>query len=122
MKRTNRIIAGAIAALLTTPALASEAINRDLLCAGMQTEVTLANGTRVDCISDTHAIEVDWSAKWAESIGQALSYAASTGKTPGVFLICKSRKSTCEGHFARMKDAIESWQLPIDVWMVPDQS
>lgn len=30
--------------------------------------------TRVDCLTDTHAVEFDFANKWAESIGQALHY------------------------------------------------
>ncbi|MET4686265.1 hypothetical protein [Sinorhizobium fredii] len=44
----------------------------DRYCAGMIKEFPNPDGTRTDCISDTHAIEVDFSKKWAEAIGQAL--------------------------------------------------
>lgn len=43
--------------------------------------------TRVDCLTDTHAVEFDFANKWAESIGQALHYALITGKKPKVVLI-----------------------------------
>ena len=36
--------------------------------------------TRVDCLTNTHAIEFDFADKWAESIGQALHYSYMTGK------------------------------------------
>ena len=43
--------------------------------------------TRVDCLTDTHAVEFDFANKWQESIGQALHYGLMTGKKPKVVLI-----------------------------------
>lgn len=43
--------------------------------------------TRVDCLTDTHAVEFDFANKWAESIGQALHYQFMTGKKAMVVLI-----------------------------------
>ncbi len=51
------------------------------------TEVALDDGTRVDCLTDTYAIEFDFARKWAEAVGQAAHYAAMTGHAPGVVLI-----------------------------------
>lgn len=50
-------------------------------------EYRLWDGTRVDLLTATHAIEVDWAPKWAEGIGQALYYAQLTGKKPAVLLL-----------------------------------
>lgn len=52
-----------------------------------QTEVVLWDGTRVDILTDSTAWEVEWPAKWAESIGQALYYAEVSGKQPGIVLL-----------------------------------
>ena len=52
-----------------------------------QIEYRLDDGTRVDCLTETHAIEFDFAPKWAESIGQSLYYGAKTDKTPGIVLI-----------------------------------
>src|SRR5574344_3026450 len=43
--------------------------------------------TRVDCLTDSHAVEFDFAKKWAESIGQALHYQEMTGKKAKVVLI-----------------------------------
>ena len=43
--------------------------------------------TRVDCLTDKHAVEFDFANKWAESIGQALHYGIMTGKKPKIVLI-----------------------------------
>ena len=50
-------------------------------------EVILADKTRADCVTKNYAVEFDFAAKWAESIGQALYYAKMTGKKPAVILI-----------------------------------
>lgn len=47
------------------------------------------NGVRIDCLTETHAIEYDWANKWYEGITQALYYAELTGKKPGLVLIKK---------------------------------
>ena len=67
--------------LITSSAVASERDYQRELCGGLRQEVTLPNGARADCLSPTHAIEVEFSEKWAEALGQALSYAASTDLT-----------------------------------------
>lgn len=49
--------------------------------------------TRVDCLTDTHAVEFDFANKWAESIGQAEHYAYKTGKKGMVVLILEDPKN-----------------------------
>lgn len=56
---------------------------------GGQSEVVLYDRTRVDCLTDTHAIEFDWCHNWAEAVGQALYYARTTGRMPVMVLICE---------------------------------
>jgi len=53
-------------------------------------EVVLPDRTRVDCITDQYAVEVDFANKWAESIGQSLHYGRMTGKPPAVLLIIET--------------------------------
>lgn len=52
-----------------------------------QTEFLLPDLARVDIVTDTFAIEVDFGDKWAESIGQSLYYSKSLDKKPGVLLV-----------------------------------
>lgn len=52
-----------------------------------KTEIVLDDKTRVDIVTDTFAIEVDFAHKWAESIGQSLHYAEKLHKTAGILLI-----------------------------------
>ncbi len=54
---------------------------------GGKMEVRLSDRTRVDCLTDEYAIEVDWAKKWAEGIGQSLYYSIMTHKKPAVALI-----------------------------------
>lgn len=52
-------------------------------------EVRLRDGTRCDIVTATHAIEADFSPKWAEAVGQSLHYAEITGKKPGVLVLIR---------------------------------
>ncbi|MEE9223027.1 MAG: hypothetical protein V3V40_06180 [Nitrosomonadaceae bacterium] len=54
-------------------------------------EYRLSDKTRVDCLLEEYALEVDWDYKWAESIGQSLFYALMTRKKPAVLLILGPR-------------------------------
>lgn len=84
-----------IIALAVTPAI-SQAANKypekyyqDKWCAeqGGGTEYVLPDGARVDCLTDTLAVEFDWAKKWAEGYGQAKYYATVTGRRGMVVLI-----------------------------------
>lgn len=87
-------------------------------CAGQgEDEVELANKTRVDCLTPTHAIEADWTKKWYEAIGQSLYYASLTGKRAGILLI--QRNDWDKIYHQRCVDTIRHYQLPIDVWWLP---
>ncbi|NJO37972.1 MAG: hypothetical protein HC871_10620 [Rhizobiales bacterium] len=107
--------------MLASPVLAKpqdEAWHRERLCHGIRQEVTLANGARADCLSDTHAIEVDFTEHWAEALGQALLYAAATDRQPGIFLICRDSQRNCLRHRLRLEEAIAGWRLPVSVWPI----
>ena len=88
-------------------------------CAGKgKTEHVLPDRTRVDCLTDSHAIEFDWGKKWQEGIGQSLYYAIQTGKRAGVVLIIKRRKHY--KYWVRLNSTIEHHRLPIDTWLIED--
>ena len=58
--------------------------------------------TRVDCLTETNAVEFDFANKWAESIGQALHYQYLTGKRAKVVLILENPdKEMC--YYQRVK-------------------
>ena len=57
---------------------------------------------RVDCVTNTHAIEFDFAPKWAESIGQALYYGEVLKKKPGIVLIVENPEKS-EKYINRVK-------------------
>ncbi|MCQ2753574.1 MAG: hypothetical protein MJ231_00835 [bacterium] len=59
--------------------------------------------TRVDCLTDVHAVEFDFANKWAESIGQAEHYAKMTGKKGMVVLILENPEAEMI-YFNRIKE------------------
>ena len=87
----------------------------DAHCKG-KIEYVLADKTRVDCLTDTHAIEYDWGRKWAESLGQALFYSAMTGKKAGIVLIVNPKSK--ERFLKRLNKAISDNNLDVDVWTI----
>lgn len=88
---------------------------QDLFCKGMRTEVTTPSGARADCVSNEYAIELGFSESWAESIGQALHYAAELDRKPGIILVCKDTKR-CTAHSLRLESTIKHYNQPITVW------
>lgn len=63
--------------------------------AGGQSEFRLRDRTRVDCLLDAHAIEFDWSYKWAECVGQAAFYGEMTERK-SVCVLIKYRTNTTQ--------------------------
>lgn len=86
---------------------------QDKYCAG-QTEYVLTDGARVDCLTETHAIEFDFGYKWAECYGQAMYYAVMTQKRPGCVLIMQEGKAS-PAHLIRLKTIAPEW---FGIWIV----
>ena len=84
-----------------------------------QQEVILPDKTRVDCLTDTHAIEFDFAHKWAESIGQALYYAQATNKKAGIVLIVENAQKD-QKYLDRVKAVAEKYDITVWV-MTPDK-
>lgn len=55
-------------------------------------EYRLPDKSRVDCLTATHAAEVEFAPKWKEAIGQSLYYATIAGVRPGIVLIMRTPK------------------------------
>ncbi len=85
---------------------------------GGKMEVPVANG-RVDVLTESHAIEVEFASKWKQSIGQALWYSLQTGKTAGVVLIIEKPERDAL-HAIRLESVIADQKLPIRVWRWPE--
>ncbi len=78
---------------LVFPATATEKDYQSAWCRknnGIQ-EYRLSDHTRVDCLTNTHAIEFDYAKKWAEAVGQSLHYSKNTGKLPGIVIIVEKQ-------------------------------
>jgi len=54
-------------------------------------EYRLFDGTRVDIVTDTFAIEVDFASKWSQSVGQALYYGYVLNKKPAILLVVNGK-------------------------------
>lgn len=119
---TKILKAGLIFVLVSSPAFAvdttgwREADFRDALCAGMQTEVRLGSYGRADCVSETHAIEVEWADKFKEGVGQALTYSTSTTLIPGLILICRRSEASCLGHSLAAQETFSAFGIEATVW------
>ena len=79
-------------------------------------EVVLPDGTRCDCVTDTHAIEFDFGNNWAEALGQSSYYSMQTKKKPGIVLILETIKD--RKYWIRLNTTIEHFNLPIDTWNI----
>jgi len=89
-------------------------------CAGKgQTEYVLPDATRCDCLTETHAVEVDFADKWYESVGQSLFYSFQTGKRAGILLIIESDAD--RKYWLRLNSTIRHFDLPIDTWMIESE-
>ena len=75
-------------------------------------EQSLLDRTRIDCLTDEYAIEVDFSKKWAESVGQSLYYAEMTGKKPGVGLIVRDNAQD-KRHMKRLRILAQKYHIKI---------
>ena len=60
-----------------------------------RSEVPIENG-RVDIVTDSYAIEVDYFHKWQEGLGQALHYGDVLGKIPTLALIDDDNRAKAE--------------------------
>ncbi|WP_100913519.1 hypothetical protein [Pseudoalteromonas spongiae] len=79
-------------------------------------EHRLPDKTRIDCLTDTHAIEYDWGKKWHEALGQSLYYSAMSGKKAGIVLIVNPK--TKDRYLTRLNKTIEAHGLNVDVWTI----
>jgi len=82
---------------------------------GGKAEYTLKDKTRVDCLLDEYAIEVDFAQKWAESIGQSLYYASQTSRKAAVLLIMEDEVKD-EKYLRRLQNV--SKKHAIDIWII----
>lgn len=78
---------------------------------GGKLEVVLVDKTRVDCVTDQYAIEIDFAKKWPEGVGQSLYYAHMTNKKPAIGLIID--KDRDEHHYQRLEVLADKYKIKI---------
>ncbi len=81
-----------------------------------QIEFVLPDRTRIDCLTDSHAIEYDFGRNFYQAVGQSLHYAMFTGKRAGIVLIINDSELR---FYNRAKALINHYGLPIDLWVIP---
>ena len=117
MKRTTLIILSMLMLTNTTLAkhLHSEKEYQECWCNAHNgvMEYQLKDYCRVDCLTNTHAIEFDFAKKWAESIGQSLHYSYMTGKKAGIVLIMEDPEKD-KYYLERVQNLGKLYN--IDVW------
>ena len=69
--------------------------------------------TRVDCLTQYHAVEFDFANKWAKSIGQALHYEYMTGKKGMVVLILENPQKQIV-YFNRVKALSKKYNFDVE--------
>ena len=96
----------------------SEADYVAMVCAelgGVQ-EYRTSVGVRVDCLTETQAIEFDWANKWYEGVTQALYYAMLTDRQAVVALILRGKNP--QRYVERARALIDFYGLPVEVVVV----
>ncbi|MDD3620703.1 MAG: hypothetical protein PHX57_15040, partial [Desulfobulbaceae bacterium] len=88
---------------------------QDQWCAGKgETEVVMVDGTRVDCLTETMAVEVDFArGKCYEGFAQALHYSLLTGRRPGLMLIIEAPEDI--KYYYRAERLINHYNLPVEI-------
>ena len=97
----------------------SEKEHAELLCAGFDAiEWRNEDGTRTDCLNAQYAVEVDYTYKWAEGVGQALYYAELHQRTPGIIFVChpETTEEPCKKHVKRAMTILSTYAPQSVVW------
>lgn len=98
--------------------LNSERSYQDFWCKsqGGIVEVYMPDKTRCDCLTETHAIEVDFADKRYESLGQSLHYSRFTKKKAGILLIIE--KESDIKYYKGLIEDIKYHKLNVDVFII----
>ena len=79
-------------------------------------EFRTKDGTYVDCLTDTYAVEAEFDNNWKEAVGQSLHYAESTKRQAAILLI--KRQKSKKDYYSELERVIKKFQLPITVFLV----
>jgi len=94
----------------------SEREHQDANCMG-QKEVVIKGG-RIDCLTDTHAIEYEFANKWKDAISQSRWYALQAGKKAGIVMIL--RKESDKKYLEYLREYLSGYDMYIRVWVLKD--
>jgi len=81
---------------------------------GGQARTVLADQTRIDCLTATHAIKFEAGSDWDRAIGQVLFYGLKTNKKLGILLILETEED--QNNWQKMNSVIKNFQLPVQAW------
>lgn len=101
--------------------LHKEVYYQDIWCTANNgiTEYVLEDNTRVDCLTQSEAVEFDFANKWAECIGQALYYGLMTNRTASCALIMENPERD-EKYLKRLEKVAEPFNIKIYQIKNPD--
>lgn len=112
-------------ALTTTAAFAAKAQKEDFYtnvwCAAQsgEQEVRTAQNTRVDCLINDYAVEVDFDTNWAEGLGQALHYGVEFDRPAAVLLIIQNHDGDDRSaYIERLQSTITGAGLNVTVFTI----
>ena len=89
---------------------------------GGEAEARSPEGQRADCVTDEYAIEVEYSQKWKDGIGQSLTYGMLFERKPKIILVCIEGKKleACEKHLERLDAVVRTYNLPISTQLIAE--
>ena len=102
--------------------LHKEVYYQDIWCTANNgvAEYVLEDYTRVDCLTQSEAVEFDFANKWAECIGQALYYGLMTNRTASCALIMENPERD-EKYLKRLEKVAEPFNIKIYQIKNPDE-
>lgn len=81
-----------------------------------QTDAVMTERMTCDCLTETHAVRVDFGREWTRALGFAMHYSMKTGKRGGVVLVLDKSRDYMQ--WIRLNTVIEHYKLPIDAWYI----
>ncbi len=85
---------------------------------GGTAEFRTKDGTYVDCLTDTYAVETEFDNNWKEAVGQSLHYAESTNKRAAILFI--KRQNSKKDYYGELERVIIKYQLPIKIFVIEE--
>lgn len=121
MKFKHLIVTSTALLTLSTSSFArlhNEAYYQIKFCNELNGEIEhrFSDGTRCDCITPSHAVEIEFPNKWYEGLGQALYYGIKANKKPGLGIVIEKPGEL--KYLKRLRQTIDYYKLPIDIFEI----